>query len=141
MSTPWYQDGLRFECTRCGNCCTGAPGSVRVSDEEIDRLARFLGMSRKAFIGIYTRRLKGYVSLREMPNYDCVFFTAEKGCRVYEHRPKQCRTWPFWNAVVESSDRWEREAVHCPGMNSGKLHDAEFIELTILDDGTSGRTP
>ena len=44
MSTPdpeptWYQDGLAFECTRCGACCTGAPGYVWVNDEEIARLA------------------------------------------------------------------------------------------------------
>ena len=29
-SAPWYRDGLRFTCTRCGNCCTGAPGYVWV---------------------------------------------------------------------------------------------------------------
>ena len=139
MSDPWYQDGLRFECTRCGNCCTGGPGTVRVSDEEITGLARFLGLSRKAFIDIYTRKVKGYVSLREKPNYDCVFFTADKGCGVYEHRPRQCRTFPFWKAVVSSPERWNLESVYCPGMNSGELHDLEFIELTILDDGTSGR--
>ena len=25
---PWYRDGLRFQCTQCGNCCTGDPGVV-----------------------------------------------------------------------------------------------------------------
>ena len=28
MSDPWYNDGLRFTCTRCGHCCTGEPGFV-----------------------------------------------------------------------------------------------------------------
>jgi len=138
MNRHWYEDGLRFACTRCGNCCTGAPGTVRVSDEEVGRLARFLGLSRKAFLEIYTRRVKGYLSLRELPNYDCVFFSRESGCSVYEHRPKQCRTWPFWKAIVSSPERWDIEAIHCPGMNQGELHDAEFIALTVLDDGTSG---
>ncbi len=141
MSEPWYEGGLQFECTRCGNCCTGAPGTVRVSSEEITRLARFLGLSRKAFKGIYTRQVKGYVSLREMPNYDCVFFDRETGCRVYEHRPKQCRTWPFWKAVVSSPERWNQEALHCPGMNEGRVHGAEFIALSILNDGTSENGP
>ena len=31
MSEPWYQDGLQFRCTRCGNCCTGAPGYGGIS--------------------------------------------------------------------------------------------------------------
>ena len=36
---PWYADGLSFTCTQCGNCCTGGPGYVWISDMEIDRLA------------------------------------------------------------------------------------------------------
>ena len=137
VNDPWFKDGLQFECTQCGNCCTGAPGTVRISDEDVGRLARHLSMSKKAFRGIYTRHVKGYVSLRELPNYDCVFWDRSNGCRVYEHRPRQCRTWPFWKAVVESPKRWEAEAEHCPGMNRGNVHDAEFISLTILNDGTS----
>ena len=41
--TPWYRDGLAFSCTRCGACCTGAPGYVWVSAEEIEQLAEFRG--------------------------------------------------------------------------------------------------
>ncbi len=40
---PWYQDGLRFTCTMCGKCCTGDPGYVWVTDEELAALAKFLG--------------------------------------------------------------------------------------------------
>jgi hypothetical protein len=36
---PWYKDGLRFTCTGCGDCCTGAPGYVWVNKEEIEALA------------------------------------------------------------------------------------------------------
>ena len=42
----WYEQGLRFTCTTCGNCCTGGPGYVWVTDEEVDRLAAHLGLSR-----------------------------------------------------------------------------------------------
>ncbi len=38
---PWYQDGLAFTCTQCGKCCTGDPGFVWVTDEEIAALAAF----------------------------------------------------------------------------------------------------
>ncbi|MFV1979820.1 MAG: YkgJ family cysteine cluster protein [Rhodothermia bacterium] len=140
-SKHWYSDGLRFSCTQCGNCCTGAPGAVKVSTKEISALASYLGMSNRAFRGIYTRRVKGYTSLREKENYDCIFYDRKKGCEVYPHRPRQCQTWPFWGAVVDSAERWEEEARDCPGMNSGELHPAEFIELTVVDDGTSGYIP
>ena len=35
-ATPWYKDGLRFQCTGCGDCCTGGPGYVWVNQAEID---------------------------------------------------------------------------------------------------------
>ncbi|WP_296458322.1 hypothetical protein [Rubinisphaera sp.] len=38
----WYKDGLKFECTQCGNCCTGGPGAVWVSEEEIQAIAEYL---------------------------------------------------------------------------------------------------
>ena len=93
---PWYADGLRFECLRCGRCCTGAPGRVRVSDEEIAALAARLGLAEAEFRAGYTRRSRGAdVLLAEKRNFDCVFFDSEQGCSVYEDRPRQCRTWPF----------------------------------------------
>ena len=36
---PWYAEGLKFQCTGCGDCCTGAPGYVWVNQAEIDALA------------------------------------------------------------------------------------------------------
>ena len=47
---PWFQDGLHFECTQCGKCCTGEPGFVWVNDEEIDKLAKFRGDVRHEFV-------------------------------------------------------------------------------------------
>ena len=43
--TPWYADGLKFRCTQCGDCCTGAPGFVWVNQEEIEAIAATIGMS------------------------------------------------------------------------------------------------
>jgi len=35
----WYKPGLRFKCTECGACCTGAPGYVWISEKEIKAVA------------------------------------------------------------------------------------------------------
>ncbi len=135
----WYAEGLRFACTRCGNCCRGA-GTVRVSDEEIEALARRVGLRDHEFRAAYTRPLRGgELSLRETRERDCIFYDAGAGCRVYEDRPRQCRTWPFWRAVVHSPERWAEEAKQCPGMDRGPLHDAAMIERTSRSDGTSGQ--
>ncbi len=136
--TTWYLDGLRFTCTRCGNCCTGAPGTVRVSDVEIGALADHLGVDEDRFRRDYTGRLRGGgVSLGEKPNRDCVFWDRREGCTVYPVRPKQCHSWPFWSAVVHSEERWAEEAKGCPGMNRGALHDVARIDALADDDGTS----
>jgi Fe-S-cluster containining protein len=137
----WYRDGLCFKCTRSGNCCSGAPGVVRVTDEDIASLARCLQLSTAKFREIYTREVgEDELSLKEKSNHDCIFFQREAGCTVYEHRPRQCRTWPFWRHVVSSPERWAEESQHCPGMGHGPRYSAEEIERIVEDDGTFGAT-
>lgn len=136
--TSWYEDGLRFSCVQCGHCCGGGPGTVRVSEAEISALAARLELADAEFRKRYTRTLRGGdISLEEKPNDDCVFYDQNRGCTVYEDRPQQCRTWPFWSSVVHSPDTWAAEAETCPGMNSGALHSAAGIAETISNDGTS----
>ena len=54
---PWYAEGLRFQCTQCGNCCSGGPGAVWFTPEEADGMARALGVSVEVFLERYTRRI------------------------------------------------------------------------------------
>jgi len=138
-TSPWYKDGLRFECQRSGKCCTGDPGTVRLTTTEIRALANRLGLKREAFEAIYTRRLRGgAISLRERPTHDCVFYDAALGCEVYLQRPRQCRTWPFWRALLHSREEWEKAARICPGIGRGPLHDVNTIRRIAAEDGTSG---
>src|ERR1017187_104583 len=93
---PWHHAGLRFRCTQCGHCCTGAPGFVWVTDAEIQAIADFLGESVEQVTARHTRVEHRGRSLREKANGDCVFYDKTAGCTIYEARPAQCRTWPFW---------------------------------------------
>ena len=125
----WYKDGLRFECTMCGQCCTGFPGTVTVDDAEIAALALRLDLTEDTFRERFTRLMpNGTTSLREKPDYDCVFYSHEHGCLVYEDRPTQCRNWPFWRTNVRNPACWDSAAEGCPGMNSGRLYSIEEIE-------------
>ncbi|GIW92342.1 MAG: zinc/iron-chelating domain-containing protein [Pirellulaceae bacterium] len=127
---PWYQAGLRFTCTQCGNCCTGAPGYVWVNDREIEALAALLEMSVEEFERLYVRRVGIRKSLREFPNGDCVFFDSQtRRCTVYEQRPRQCRTWPFWDSNLRSPEAWRRTCEVCPGSGQGRLYSLEEIEI------------
>jgi hypothetical protein len=136
---PWYQAGLRFTCTQCGNCCTGEPGFTWVNEAEIAALAQRLGMDAAAFRRRYTRTVWRDGELRatllEKQGGDCVFFKHGTGCTVYDQRPKQCRTWPFWQRVVEQRQDWDDAARGCPGMDHGTLHHADEISATAADDG------
>ena len=63
--TPWYADGLTFTCAQCGNCCTGAPGYVWISDEEIGRMAKHLKITRAALLDQYCRKIGSRYSFKE----------------------------------------------------------------------------
>lgn len=125
---PWFQQGLRFQCTQCGNCCTGAPGYVWVNAEEIQQLADVVGLDVAAFEAKYVRRVGNRRSLVEFDNGDCVFFDNQtRKCQVYDSRPRQCRTWPFWDSNVRTPEAWKQTCEACPGSGKGKLVPVEQI--------------
>lgn len=139
----WYKDGLNFQCTCSGNCCTGGPGYVWISDEEISRLADHLSLDRDTVLRRYTRKIGSRISLKELKTegglYDCIFLTqktidfegrrqSKRVCGIYPARPLQCRTWPFWDGLLETPEAWNRAARMCPGINRGKHYPLEKIE-------------
>jgi len=127
---PWYHEGLRFECTGCGNCCTGEPGYVWVNNAEIEAMAAASDVDDvEHFEKLYVRRIGIRKSLVEFPNGDCVFFDAQsRRCKVYQARPRQCRSWPFWQSNTRSAEAWRQTCEECPGAGSGKLVPLDEIE-------------
>jgi Fe-S-cluster containining protein len=138
----WFSKGLQFTCTQCGNCCTGEPGFIFLDEAEADAIAERLGMDPVAFRRRYTATVHhehgATLSLREQGDGACVFWRAGAGCTIYEQRPTQCRTWPFWRRVVASKAAWRREASQCPGMDRGTLHPAADIQAIAARDGLPG---
>lgn len=133
-SQPWYQNGLNFTCTQCGDCCTGAPGVVWVTDEEIEQIAEYLDKSVGEIRLMHTRLVHGRVSLREYQNGDCTFFDAEKRhCRVYPVRPKQCQTWPFWASNIATEFKWKQVCDSCPGAGTGTFFSLEELEARAAE--------
>ena len=127
MSDPWYKDGLRFECTQCGKCCTGAPGYVWVNRDELQAIADFLGEPLEQVQKLHARAVGLRRTLREKANGDCVFYDRDQGCTIYPVRPRQCRTWPFWDSNVRTPAHWDKTCQICPGSGQGQLISAEEI--------------
>ena len=130
MSTiPEKPAPIRFRCTQCGDCCTGAEGYVWVNQTEIDAMAARLEMDPAAFEKAYVRRVGIRRSLTERPGGDCVLLDAEsRRCTVYGERPRQCRTWPFWNGNLSDEQAWQETCAVCPGSGQGDLVPLKEIE-------------
>lgn len=134
--------GLRFGCTQCGNCCSGGPGVVLLSDDEIDALAERLSLPREQFVRTFTHQTSRGPSLNEKvsPNgLDCVFLDrasvpGRAVCGVYEDRPSQCRSWPFWDELTRSRRDWVKASADCPGLDQGRLYAPEEIRIIRKSD-------
>jgi hypothetical protein len=131
-ASAWYEDGLSFECQRCGRCCSGAPGDVWVSSQEAAGIAAELGQAPEAFAAECLRTHRGRLSLRERADYDCVLLDqTSRTCRVYQARPLQCRTWPWWPENLRTPEAWHEAARECPGIGHGPVTPAEHIRQAL----------
>lgn len=127
---PWYKEGLRFQCTGCGQCCTGFPGYVWVTEQEIQGMAQALQMPLDDFVQKYIRKVGNRYSLKERSKtYDCVLLEGKK-CTVYHARPTQCQTFPWWQENLESPEHWEHASKNCEGINHP---DAPLISLEEIE--------
>lgn len=127
-AAPWFKDGLKFQCTACGDCCTGAPGYVWVDATEIAKLAKHVGLTVAEFEAKFVRKVGDRKSLIEYENGDCVFFDNQtRKCKVYEARPQQCHTWPFWESNLRTPKTWQHTCEVCPGSGKGKLYTVQEV--------------
>lgn len=70
------------------------------------------------------------VSLVAEEDGACVFL-GDEGCDVYEHRPLQCRTYPFWATNLMDQRSWDEGTADCPGAKASKLWSREQIEACV----------
>lgn len=121
FSGRWFEN-LSFGCTQCGKCCRGKI-NVFINEEEISQMADYLNLNDDfLFAEKYTKTIRQndqtLISLKSKPNRnECVFLdSSSKKCTIYDVRPTQCRTYPFWPQNVIGSSEWESEARRCEGI-------------------------
>ena len=90
-----------FSCTGCGECCRW-PGSVLLTERDIQVMADALELTEHDFIDQYTALApnRAQLTLTGRPDGSCIFLD-ENRCSVYEARPDQCRSFPFAWQVSE----------------------------------------
>ncbi|HWR10909.1 MAG TPA: YkgJ family cysteine cluster protein [Rectinemataceae bacterium] len=137
-----HRHGLPFGCTQCSFCCAGSPGYVWLCDKDIESLLVFLGMDFETFVRTCCKYVEveggRALSLGERAGYACVFLDGGK-CSVYTARPVQCRTYPFWEEILESEATWKAEVAYCPGIGAGGTVPPEKIAGAILESRSNPR--
>jgi Fe-S-cluster containining protein len=131
---PWYKEGLKFKCTGCGNCCRGKPGYVWVNQTEMENIASFLKLPFDTFKKNHVRKVykpgEGYLySLIELGEDNACVFLKDNECSIYDVRPKQCSTFPFWPKHLASKNDWEALKEMCEGINEN----APIIPLSRIN--------
>ena len=135
MKSSWWSEGVRFQCQGSGKCCLsrGEVGYVYLTLEDRKRLAEHLKIPVQQFTRQYCQKTYGIYHLTEDPQRPECMFLKDKRCSVYEARPTQCRTWPFWPEVMNARS-WKKEvADFCPGVGKGPVIPAEKIEKALQE--------
>jgi Fe-S-cluster containining protein len=107
-----------FACAMCGNCCRGE-GYVRVTPEDVARIAELLQISVTEFQERYTREpeIAEHMDAGDLwlidkpgPEMECIFLERNR-CWVHAAKPIQCIGFPL---------KWRTPDVvdYCVGMKS-----------------------
>lgn len=126
--------GLRFECTMCGKCCTNRDdyAHVYLTDPEVGALARLLGLPLEDFERRYLFIDEDGWTQLKMGGERCVFLQPDGGCGVYEARPTQCRTFPFWRDFVRAGKWTDEVREACEGIGRGREYSRVETERLMV---------
>lgn len=130
-NSSWIKEGLRFKCTGCGKCCTGSPGYVFLSPQDLSDLSTHLQMKEEEFVAKYTRLVGNRLSLIDRPGTaDCIFL-KDKKCSAYEARPVQCKTFPWWVDQISSQKAWLEAKEFCEGIEHPEAPLIPRLEIEV----------
>ena len=126
MSNLIKKNGYNFSfnptaCESCaGNCCIGESGYIWINIVEIEALSKYLGLTLDNFREKYLFKVGYKYSIKEVKlgenSFACCFFDLEKRkCSIYDYRPTQCRTFPFWEYFKNNEKEVYKE---CPAIKN-----------------------
>ncbi len=93
----------RLDCVKCPSLCCRMAGYVRVSRDDIRRLAKHLDMTAADFERRHVVEVTKQGEKRIKEGFKtCQFLTEERMCGVYDARPHDCRGYVCWNQEDET---------------------------------------
>ncbi len=136
---------MRFECQEScgGKCCKpqwdGKAGFVYLTKQDIEKLSAYLQQPIENYAeqGYFTftrfmDKLSRQWYLKGGGEKACQFLVEGK-CSIYEARPLQCRTFPFWPELTHKGEYIGLKK-HCPGIGKGKHQTNALLEEQIKAD-------
>jgi Fe-S-cluster containining protein len=104
-----------IDCRECAECCRVT--EVQIVERDVEKLARFLGISEKRFMDEYTALDSDGAAILRRTEGGCVFLDGND-CTVYEARPGNCERFPHLlrGAGSLESRMWQfvDRATYCP---------------------------
>ena len=129
LKPKFYDQGVHFKCTGCGDCCRthGEYAYVFLTKTDVDNMAAHLGLSRIDFLNAHCRTDPDGTTYLTMLHGSCNFLDENGRCAVYPVRPKQCATWPFWTENLNAKSWHGPVSKCCAGIGAGRLYSREEI--------------
>lgn len=160
MASDDRDEPIRFECIRCGACCSSKEMLVTVTGRDVSRIALALGLDAGQMLRVIdfylhvendplplglrhidrVRTEKGLAILALKKNEvgACVFLENNL-CLIHPARPGVCRAFPFVFFKDARATSWGLSALNtlCPGLGQGpEVHSASLHEVAedVLED-------
>ncbi|MFQ6610798.1 MAG: YkgJ family cysteine cluster protein [Fidelibacterota bacterium] len=132
MKPRFYDNGLQFECTGCGDCCKYSDAVVYITDHEISAISSYLSIPEDDFVFQYVTSFRNRLVLKS--NGDSCILLQNDRCMAYPVRPTQCQSFPFWSDILKSQSRWNLVSETCEGMNHGKKFSSDKIRRIMNEE-------
>jgi uncharacterized protein len=104
-----------IDCTACANCCRVA--TTQLSERDIERLARHLGLTVTDFLREYTSESVEEGRILKRTDNGCIFLDGNL-CSVYDVRPQTCELFPHLvkgnGSLLSRMWHMPDRAVYCP---------------------------
>lgn len=138
-----FEKGIRFQCTRCGECCRSLRSDLPLSPRDVSRISRHLGLSIGRFVRRYGRHVRETIAypggvleapqifLRVPPSGRCTFLRGNE-CVLQSVKPEVCARSPLVGYVAEDRSAWKRAKEMCPGIGRGPWYSRRAI-MRILN--------
>lgn len=81
----------QIDCRACAECCRVT--EVQIVERDVEKLAKFLGLSEKEFVEKYTSVDEDGTPILKRNAQGCEFLSGNE-CTVYEARPGNCERFP-----------------------------------------------